>query len=425
MVSTPPACCPAPRSRAALFLAAWLPLAAAAAGEAGQPPAGAWVKLRDARVVQVEVARGGHTAEQRATSASAALADALAKDPAATARVEPAAGGALVRVGQVPVLEVGPEDAAAAGAASPEVQAAAVAARVDRALQAERARLAVQAVVFSVSLLVFAGLVAFLLLRRLARLEAQLALALSARSRARALSVAGVQVATEAETRGALRLALRGGWLLAQVLIVWLWALLGLSLFPGTRPWADRLARGVVDPVVDLAGRAGQALPAILAAAALALTVAVALRILRALLAGAARGEADLRGVRADRARALSGIASAALVLGALVFAAPLLGGGGVVARIGETVLLAVGLGATPVLACAIAGLPLVLGREVHVGDRVEVGGREGKVVGFGPLALAMEDDAGARVQVPYLLALVRPLRILPGRARPGERDAP
>jgi len=45
--------------------------------------------------------------------------------------------------------------------------------------------------------------------------------------------------------------------------------------------------------------------------------------------------------------------------------------------------------------------------------------------VAFGPLSLELEDEAGARVHVPYLLALVRPLRIVPGRPPGRERDAP
>ncbi|HUL59706.1 MAG TPA: hypothetical protein VLU43_10545 [Anaeromyxobacteraceae bacterium] len=375
--------------------------------------------------MQVETGRAGRTPEERARAATEALSAALARDPAASARVEPRAGAALILVGSAPVIEIGPEDAAAAGAGAAEVHAAAVAARIDAALHAERARLAAQSAVFSFSLLVFAGLVAFLLLRRLPAVEAQVAAALQARAGASSLRVAGVQVATEAEASGAVRAGLRGARFLAQAIIVWLWALVGLSLFPWTRPWAERAVRLVVDPVAALTGRAGRAVPAVLAAAALAILVAIALRTLRAVLAAAARGEAAFRGVRADRARALSGVLSVALVLAGVVFAAPLLGGGSVIAKIGEAAVLAAGLAAVPVLACGLAGLPLLLGRAVHVGDAVEAGGRAGRVVAFGPLSLELEDEAGARVHVPYLLALVRPLRIVPGRPPGRERDAP
>jgi hypothetical protein len=71
----------------------------------------------------------------------------------------------------VPVLELGPQDAALAGAPSLAVHAAAVADILERGLRAEERRQSVQAVVLNVSLAVFLGLLAFLAIRKLAQVR--------------------------------------------------------------------------------------------------------------------------------------------------------------------------------------------------------------------------------------------------------------
>jgi small-conductance mechanosensitive channel len=389
------------RAAPLLLAAARFPASpAGAAGPAGSPEAG-WVELRGERIVRLETARAGRTAAQRAEEANRALAAAVQVE-AATARVVPDADTARIQLGEVPVLVLDADDARSAGAASLEAHAAAVVARLDAAVRSERRRATAAGAVFSVSLLVFAGLLAWLLLRRLPALELQLGRRLRLGPGSPPLRVAGVDVGHAAASPGVRTAVLRVARLLTQALVIWIWALFALSLFPRSRPGAEWLLRAVLVPVADLASRLGRALPALVAVGVIVLPL-----------------------VDRDRARALGRLTRGAVVLVALLLAAPLVAGGdgNALGRLGEAALLALALAAVPLAAAVLAGLPWLLGRSLKVGDRAEVGGRTGRVAAFGALTLELEEPGGARVAVPWLLTLFHPVRLLPpgpGEGAPG-----
>jgi small-conductance mechanosensitive channel len=412
------------RAAPLLLAAALFPASpAGAAGPAGSPEAG-WVELRGERIVRLETARAGRTAAQRAEEANRALAAAVQVE-AATARVVPDADTARIQLGEVPVLVLDADDARSAGAASLEAHAAAVVARLDAAVRSERRRATAAGAVFSVSLLVFAGLLAWLLLRRLPALELQLGRRLRLGPGSPPLRVAGVDVGHAAASPGVRTAVLRVARLLTQALVIWIWALFALSLFPRSRPGAEWLLRAVLVPVADLASRLGRALPALVAVGVIVLLALAATRVLRLVFDRVARGEASLPLVDRDRARALGRLTRGAVVLVALLLAAPLVAGGdgNALGRLGEAALLALALAAVPLAAAVLAGLPWLLGRSLKVGDRAEVGGRTGRVAAFGALTLELEEPGGARVAVPWLLTLFHPVRLLPpgpGEGAPG-----
>jgi hypothetical protein len=150
----------------------------------------------------------------------------------------------------VPVLELGPQDAALAGAPSLAVHAAAVADILDRGLMAEERRQSVQAVVLNVSLAVFLGLLAFLAIRKLAQVQRGLEGWLDGRPQGPpSLRVREVGLASPRAVRGAFLVALRFGRVAAQVLIAHLWALAALFLLTGTGEVGERITRLMLAPV--------------------------------------------------------------------------------------------------------------------------------------------------------------------------------
>ena len=80
--------------------------------------------------------------------------------------------------------------------------------------------------------------------------------------------------------------------------------------------------------------------------------------------------------------------------------------------------LVALGLAATPILASAAAGIAVVFGRRVSIGDYAIVAGRTGKVKATTMLEVMLEDDDGCAIHVPHLLSLIHPTKVL-GRSPP------
>jgi hypothetical protein len=108
-------------------------------------------------------------------------------------------------------------------------------------------------------------------------------------------------------------------------------------------------------------------------------------------------------------------LARAAIIVASMVLAAPLLTGAddGALSKVGVAVLFAVGLSCTPVVACVVAGIPVVFGRSLVVGDFVEIGASAGRVKGVSLLAVTLEGADGSELRVPHLLALGRATRVI------------
>ncbi len=399
-------------------------LAGALAGAAAEPPrpssppaapAPAAVRLRGTRVVEIRAALGGKGPEERARQASEALSRAVAAGGPLEPRLEEKGNAVTIFLDRFPVLPLGPADAAA-GEESLREHAERVAASLSDAAHRERRRGAVQEQVFDVALVVLSGLLAFLLVRRLGGLEAQVEAWLArGRQKIASVRVGKGELLRGSAIRGSLAVMLRVGKVVAQLAVAYAWLLFALSLFPQTRQAAARLGRAVVQPVIDLLARWGEALPSLVVAGVTVLAVAIALRAIRLFFGSVARGETVLRWLRADHAPAASLVARALLVVLALVFAAPILGGSdaGSLGRIGQAALLALAVAAAPLVATLVLGVSAVFGQAWRAGDVAEVAGRHGKLRRVTLLALELEDDEGAQLRVPHLVTLVSPSRFL------------
>ncbi|HZJ52690.1 MAG TPA: mechanosensitive ion channel domain-containing protein [Myxococcaceae bacterium] len=374
------------------------------------------VRIRERAALELRVPRGARSPEARARDATETLAHVLELPGPDVVRTEGREDGTTLLVGETPVLELGAEDARASGASDLTLYVAAAAQRLDAALKAERRRLQIQDAVFSISLAVFITLLAFLALRLLGRLGRQLQESLLAdRERVPALRWGNVEVASRRVVRGALRLGLRVGTRVLQVVVLYVWVLFVLSLFAPTREYGARLTGSVLRPAGEMLGRAGAALPMLLVAGLLGLAVALVVRTLRLFFESIARGETKVRWIAADLAIPVGVLLRGAIVVLAVLFAAPLITDEdtGALSRVGTAVLLALALAALPLLASVAVGLPTVLGRTVRPGEVVELGGRRGLVRAVSLLEVQLEDPDGAELRIPHLVAFLHPTRAL------------
>jgi hypothetical protein len=395
-----------------------VPSASAPARSASDAPS-ADVRLHEHVVFSLRAARAGQSAQQRSHAASRALETVLDDPEQPTSRVEEQAGSAVVFVGKTPIITIGDEDATAAGEdLTLHVYAASIVSKVDDALRTERKRSAIAEHVFSLSLLVFSGLLAFLLYRRVGDLSARARAWVKAHpDRIPALKLGLIEVVRPVAVRGAVSIALALAHRIAQFTIIYSWLIFALSRFEATRDYTDRLAGFVLVPASALIGRVGAALPLFVVATIAAVALGVAVRFVGLFFGGVARGETHLAWLPRDLAGPTSVLVRAGMVLVSIVLAAPLITGtdDGALSRAGVVALVALGLACTPVLACAAAGLPAVFMRRLKPGDFVEAGGRAGIVLDVTLLELVLEDDVGCEVRVPQLLGLWHPTRILGG----------
>jgi small-conductance mechanosensitive channel len=375
------------------------------------------VRLHEHTIFALHVPRVDQSASDRARAASRAL-DSVLDDPEkATSRVEESPGSAVVFVGKTPIISLGDADAAAAGGdVSLHVYAASVASKIDDALRAERTRAAIAEHVFSFSLLVFSGLLAFLLVQRVGDISGRMRAWVKANpDKIPALKLGTIEVVRPVAVRGAVSIGLGLAHRLAQFAIVYSWLIFALSRFEATRDYTDRLAGFVLVPLSALIGRVGSSLPLLVVAAIAALAIGVAVRFVGLFFHSLARGETHVAWIPRDLAGPTSVLVRAGMVLVSIVLAAPLITGtdDGALSRAGVVALVALGLAATPVLACAAAGVPAVYGRHLRLGDFVEAGGRSGIVREVTLLEVVLEDAVGCEVRVPQLLGLWNPMRVL------------
>jgi hypothetical protein len=401
----------------ALFCGTWVLLLGLAVARAAAPAAPAEVRVRERVVFTLFAARSGKSAEERARAASSAIESVLDEPEAPKARVEEQPGTAVVFVGKTPVVTLGTEDAEAAGGEiTLHVYAASVVASIDDALRAERRRSAIADHVFSLSLLVFLGVLAFLLVRRIGDTAKKARAWVRAHpDRIPALRLGKIEVVRPLTVRGALSVALALGHRIGEFAVAYLWLIFALSRFDATRAYTDRLAGFVLVPLSALVGRLGAALPLVVVAAIGAVAVGVAVRFVDLFFVGVGKGETQVSWLPRELAGPTSVLVRAGIVLSSIVLAAPLITGtdDGALSRAGVVALAALGLSCTPVLACAAAGVPAVFGRRLLPGSYVEAGGRSGMLREITLLEIVLQDSLGCQVRVPQLLGLWHPTRVL------------
>src|SRR5690606_24627071 len=118
----------------------------------------------------------------------------------------------------------------------------------------------------------------------------------------------------------------------------------------------------VLTPLSSLMARVAKSLPMLVVALIAIAALAVLIRFVELFFAGVARGETRLGWLPPDLAPVTSVLLRAGIVLGALVFAAPVVTGDqdDAFGKIGVIALAALGLSSTPVLASALMGVGIL-----------------------------------------------------------------
>jgi small-conductance mechanosensitive channel len=382
-----------------------------ASGPAARP---AEVKVHDTVVFKLTRERKQLTAEQRAGAASRALEQAL-EQPEGPVRVAVQNEGRAIFASDVPIVEVYAEDARSAGDESLDVYAGRIATRIRTALQAERKRSDIAKTVFSISLVVFFGLIALYLLRRIGELSERVReFAISNPERITGVRVSSVEVIGAAPLRAALLAALIVGRWVLWIGVVYVWLLLSLSRFDATRGYTSRLTSSLFTPVSELASRSFSVLPVLLLALLFGAGVYVLLRFVELFFVGVQRGEARAAWLPRDLIEPASGLLRIGIVLLAVILSGPVVSGDpeSVLARAGTVVLLSLALATTPLLASLAVGTLTIFTRRVRVGRQVELGGRRGQVTGVGLLDVRLRDADGGEVRVPHFASLLKPSRV-------------
>jgi small-conductance mechanosensitive channel len=224
------------------------------------------------------------------------------------------------------------------------------------------------------------------------------------------------------ETLGAgVTFALAIGRVVAYVAVTVATASLILAQFDATRAWVGRAIAWGSAPMLAAVEVLAGAIPGIVLAAALLVALKAALRVIGLLLDSLAQGREPLRGITPERVRVLRIL----LPIGAVIVVAPLI----VAAAFGsfhsplEIVAIAIAaagaFGVVPLAAAAIVGFAMLWRHAIRVGEWIEIGGVQGRVVEVSPWEIAFERGADARVVVPMLALLFRPMRrsVAPPRA--------
>ena len=366
-------------------------------------------------------ARANKSPEVRAREASDALQRAFNADKAAAVTRHPVGEEVVVQVGRTPIIQLTQDDASAAGESSLDVFAGGVEAKVREALDSEGKRAAIAKSVFSISLLVFFGLIAFYLLGKVGEFAETAREFVDKRpDREMSITVQKIEVVRPATLRSSAVMALSLGKWLGQAGIAYAWLVVALSLFDATRNYTQRLTGFVLGPVSQLMERLASALPLLIVAGIAALAVFVLVRFVGLFFASVARGETPLPWLPADLAAPTSVLLRSAIVVAALVFAAPVVTGdaNGAVGRAGAIILVALGLASTPLLASGLVGVTVLFGRRLRLGEFAEMGGVIARISAINLLEVRLLDAHRVELRVPHLLSLFRPLRVLGMRPR-------
>ncbi len=379
------------------------------------------MRLGDTPVFTLQVGRGNKSPEARAREASDALLRAFNADKAAQVSRHAVADVVVVQLGQTPIVQLSQDDASAAGESSLDVFAGVITAKVRDAIDSERKRAAIAKSVFSISLLVFFGLIAFYLVGKLGEFAETAREFLDNRpDRELSIKVKAIEVMRPATLRSSAVMALSLGKWLGHAAIAYAWLVVALSLFDATRNYTQRLTGFVLGPVSQLMERIATALPLLVVAGLAGLAVFVLVRFVGLFFASVARGETPLPWLPADLAAPTSVLLRSGIVVAALVFAGPVVTGdaNGALGRAGAILLVALGLAATPLLASGIVGTTVLFGRRLRLGEYAEMAGIVARISAINLLEVRLVDVHRTELRVPHLLSLFRPLRVLGMRPR-------
>lgn len=351
--------------------------------------------------------RSAYSPEQRRTAAAALLAAALEGDGALRVSEERSAEGARILVDGREVFSVLAADVDTLAGETLETLTAATVAHLETALgevrEAGNLPRMLVASARALGLLALGGILAWVLLRNLRRLQERL----GELGRARGKRLAGGLRALWDQNsvplaRGLATLAV---WAVVAVIAV---AAIERSLleFPYTRPVGERLAGELVAELRELLLELVESLPGLVVVVLIFSLARFGAGVVKRYFQAAASGEVQSHLADAVTPLVAERLVTALLWLGALVVAFPYIPGSGTGAFQGVTVFagLMVSLGSTSVVGQMASGLVLAYSRAFRVGDFVRFGEHEGTVVAFNLLSTKLCTTKNEEISVPNAL---------------------
>lgn len=353
----------------------------------------------------------------RAAEASRALNAALADKVRADTRIEPQGDEYHVFVGERLIIALRQTDARAAGIPDTRTYALQVSTRVTDSLRAERERSAIAKTVFSVSLVVFFGLITLFLLRKVADFGVRAQTFLDENpKKIPAVQLRSFEVLGPAAVRSILMVSLSVGRWMGLIGLVYAWVVVSLSMFESTRGYTLQLTGFVLSPISGLLGRIVRALPLFGVALIAIAAASVVVRLISLFFASVSRGETQLAWLPPELAPAASFASNTAVIVFALVFGAPIITGDtkGPLSYAANTVLVLVGVAIVPLLACMAVGIGVIFLRRLVVGGRFRYGGEVGRVKHIALTHAHLQSDDGLDVFVPHVLSLLHATHAYP-----------
>ena len=324
------------------------------------------------------------------------------------------------------VFTLGPADAEAAPSPSTMALARQLRMQLEEALHEERNRSALAGTVLSISLVVFLGLLLFLSLPKINEVKsAGEEWVRENGERLPHIKVRKVELLSVGALQNFLVLAVSAVGRVVQIICIYAYLVVCLSLFERTAPWVDELNGLVLSPFTTLLDRLQRVFPTATLTAAILLLLVPAWRITGQLARSVERGDVHLGWLPRDRVRPTVQLFRMGLVIAAVLVLGPLVSDdeNSLVARMGTGALWALTLGAVPMVLTMLWGVVIVFGQTFKPGAWIEVGGRVGQIEAIELFFVVMRhprrEKAGAtRYRIPHLWLAFTRVCVLPGRPR-------
>jgi small-conductance mechanosensitive channel len=165
-------------------------------------------------------------------------------------------------------------------------------------------------------------------------------------------------------------------WLLIVLVLLSLYGHLVLSLFPWTRPLAERLLAPLINPLRTMGEGLLSAIPDVVFIAILVVITPYVLKLMRLFFTSIAEGTVTLAGFERTWALPAHRLVRLLVIVFAVVVAYPYIPGSSTEAFKGVTIFLGVifSLGSSSVIANVIAGYTMTYRRAFRIGDRIKIG---------------------------------------------------
>ena len=196
--------------------------------------------------------------------------------------------------------------------------------------------------------------------------------------------------------------------ILTTVLLVYIWMLYVLSLFPWTRRIAEAILGYILDPLRNFAAAIVASLPDLFVLAFIVFITRYVIKIVRFFFDEVEKGRVVLPGFYDDWAAPTFKIVRFFILAFALTFAFPFIPGSKSEAFKGVSIFLGVlfSLGSTSTISNVMAGLSITYMRAFKVGDRVRIGDTVGDVIDQTLLVTHLRTIKNEDVTVPNSMVL-------------------